>query len=349
MAWYNPASWFSAGNSKRPAGRTEVFSFGDPVPVLDGTDIVSCLQCLSVGKWYETPFSPEWIAKTSRVGVHHASALRLKRDILSACFVPHKYFSRQEFTKYCQDFLIFGNGYVERRDNRLGQPLSLQVSLAKYSRRAGDLQGYFYLPEYRVEYEFKPGSVFHLMEPDINQDIYGIPYYLAGLASAMLNGHATLFRIRYYLNGSHAGFILYVTDPAQNEEDIGNLRKALKESKGVGNFRNLFYYSPGGKADGMKLIPVAEVMAKDEFFNIKNTTRDDMLAIHRTPPQIMGVVPSNTGGFGDVVDAAQVYYHNEIQPLAQRLSELNEWIGEEVVRFGPYALATPPAPAPVIR
>jgi capsid portal protein len=70
--------------------------------------------------------------------------------------------------------------------------------------------------------------------------------------SALLNESATLFRRKYYENGSHAGFILYMTDAAQNEADVDSLRKALKDSKGPGNFRNLFVYSPNGKKDGCR-------------------------------------------------------------------------------------------------
>ncbi len=53
----------------------------------------------------------------------------------------------------------------------------------------------------------------------------------------------------YYANGSHAGFILYVTDPAQHEKDIEAMRDQLIKSKGMGNFKNLFYYALNGKAD----------------------------------------------------------------------------------------------------
>lgn len=52
------------------------------------------------------------------------------------------------------------------------------------------------------------------------------------------------------------------------------------------NFRNLFMYSPNGKKDGLQIIPLSEVAAKDEFLNIKNVSRDDMMAAHRVPPQI---------------------------------------------------------------
>ncbi|ELY4977640.1 hypothetical protein H0207_13995 [Shigella flexneri] len=43
-------------------------------------------------------------------------------------------------------------------------------------------------------YQFTKGSIFHLMEPDINQEIYGLPGYLSAIPSALLNESATLFR-----------------------------------------------------------------------------------------------------------------------------------------------------------
>lgn len=66
----------------------------------------------------------------------------------------------------------------------------------------------------------------------------------------------------FYLNGSHAGFIMYMSDAAQNQKDINAIRTALKESKGVGNFRNVLLYSPQGKKDGIKVIPISEVAGR---------------------------------------------------------------------------------------
>ncbi len=87
---------------------------------------------------------------------------------------------------------------------------------------------------------------------------------------------------------------------------------------------------------------ISEVAAKDEFFNIKNVTRDDLLAAHRVPPQLLGIVPSNSGGFGTPDTAARVFGRNEIRPLQARFAELNDWLGEEVVTFDDYEI--PPAP-----
>lgn len=131
---------------------------------------------------------------------------------------------------------------------------------------------------------------------------------------------------------------MYMSDPAADQKDVDNIREALKKSKGPGNFRNLFMYSPNGKKDGIQIIPLSEVAAKDEFLNIKNVSRDDMLAAHRVPPQLMGIIPTNTGGFGDVEKASNVFVRNELIPLQERMKEINEWIGEETIRFQRYDL-----------
>lgn len=99
-------------------------------------------------------------------------------------------------------------------------------------------------------------------------------------------------------------------------------------------------YAPNGKKDGIQLIPISEVAAKDDFGAIKNISRDDQLAMLRIPPQLMGVVPQNAGGFGSVRDATEVWAINELEPEQARLLQINEWLGEEVIRFKPYELPT---------
>ena len=324
------------------AARMEAFSFGDPTPVMDRREILDYLECWMNGRWYEPPVSWDGLAKSFRASTHHSSALYFKRNILLSTFVPHKLMDRATFSAYALDYLTFGNAYLERRDSMTRRAVGLKHALAKYMRRGADLESYFFVRGWKDEHEFKAGSVFHMREADINQEVYGLPEYLSALQSAWLNESATLFRRRYYNNGSHAGFILYISDPAQQQEDIDAIRTALKESKGPGNFRNLFLYSPNGKKDGVQLIPVSEVAARDDFFNIKNVSRDDVLAAHRIPPQLLGIVPSNTGGFGAVLPAAQVFARNEIKPLQERFREINDWLGEEVVRFVPYEVPTSP-------
>lgn len=323
----------------------EAFSFGDPEPVTSLRDIFYEGLWLSKDEWYEPPISLSVLAKTYRATAHHGSAIQVKRNILLRTFIPHELLGGAAFSALALDYLVFGNAYLEEMYGRLGKRLPLEHRRAKYMRRGGKkVDRFWWVPNYYDRTELPKDRIIHLMEPDIDQSVYGVPDYIGSLQSAWLNESATLFRRRYYLNGSHAGFIMYVNDPAHDQKDIDSIRSALKDSKGPGNFRNLFLYSPNGKKDGVQIIPVSEVAAKDEFMQIKNITRDDQLAGHRIPPQLMGIVPQAAGGFGDVEKAAKVFVANELEPLQATMMQINERIGEEVVRFRPYSLADTDAP-----
>lgn len=321
-----------------PAQHIEAFTFGDPEPVLDGREVWDYVECWMNGRWYETPMPWDALSRLLRANAQHASAAYFKRNMLAGTFKPNALLTRESFSAFALDFIVFGNAYIERVNSRTGRALQLKHALAKYVRRGDDLEKYFFIRGWLEEHEFSKGSIFHLRHEDVNQEVYGLPEYLGALQSALLNESATLFRRRYYNNGSHAGFILYLTDAAQQQDDIDALRAAMKSAKGPGNFRNLFFYSPNGKKDGLQLIPVGEVAAKDDFLNIKSLSRDDVLAAHRIPPQLLGIVPNNTGGFGSIRDAAEVFFTNEIEPLQQRMLALNDWLGAEAVSFGPYRL-----------
>ncbi len=194
---------------------SEAFTFGDPIPVLDRRELLDYVECVINDRWYEPPVSVDGLARTFRAAVHHSSPISVKCNILASTFIPHPLLSQQAFTRFAMDYLVFANAYLEKRTSRLGTTLKLEPSLAKYTRRGLDLDTYWYA-HYGLNsepYEFTKGSVFHLMEPDINQEIYGVPGYLSAVPSALLNESATLFRRKYYINGSHAGFIMYMTDP----------------------------------------------------------------------------------------------------------------------------------------
>lgn len=334
------AAQLDADTAAHGMARTMSFTFGDPEPVLDRRELSDYYECARLNRWYEPPVSFDGLARTLRSSPHHSSAIHVKVNILAGTFIPHRMLDRHTFSGIVLDYLVLGNSFAQRIDAVSRRPQRLERSIAKFTRRGVDLDTYFFVHGYRQEHEFRKGAVFHWLAPDVNQEVYGVPEYLSALQASLLNEAATLYRRKYYRNGSHAGYILYISDPSQSEDDINAIRDALRNAKGPGNFRNLFLYSPNGKEKGVQVIPVSDVAAKDEFTGIKNASRDDILAAHRVPPQLLGMVPNNTGGFGSPEQAARVFVVNELQPLQERFRAVNDWIGEEVVRFGEYALAS---------
>lgn len=221
--------------------------------------------------------------------------------------------------------------------NRLGEIKSIKSRLAKNTRVGVNQEEYWHIDAGK-KIKYQKGEIIHLYNPDIDQDIYGVPDYLSSINAILLNESATLFRRKYYKNGAHAGYILYLSDALTSQSDVDALEHAVRESKGAGNFKNLFMYVPNGKPDGVRVIPLAEVAAKDEFMNIKIASRDDQLAGHRIPPQLMGVVPQNAGGFGDIKKAAEVFYYHEITPIIHLLRDVNHRLGERIFNFDDYQL-----------
>lgn len=317
----------------------QAFSFGDPIPVLDRAEILNYFESVLVyEKYYNPPINLSYLAKALNASAHHNSAITVKKNILLSTCKTTALLPRTQLEKLVQDYLVFGNAFIEVVKNAFGDVITLRSPLAKYMRVGVDEGQFFQIVTGYEEYEFKKGSVLQLINPDVNQEIYGVPEYLAALQSAFLNESATLFRRKYYLNGAHAGSIIYMTDPTQNKDDIEAIKTQIRQTKGTGNFKNLFVYIPNGKKDGMQVIPLSDAVAKDDFLNIKNASRDDVLAAHRVPPQLMGIVPNNTGGFGDVEKATRVFFINEIIPLQERLKEINSWVGEDVITFTEYKL-----------
>lgn len=337
---------------RRPAGRdfsrdgagsvsaVRAFSMGDAMPVLDGRDLLDLWECVSAGQYYEPPVPREYLSKCLRANAHHASAIEYKKLQLVRHFEPHPFLSRSEFEGLALDWLVFADMFVERVPNYLGGTARYKRALAKWTRRGVDnLDQYFYLQPGilgKTVHEFRPGAVFHLRGASVDQEIYGVPDYLASLQSALLNESATLFRRRYYNNGAHAGFLLYSSDATMPQKTVDAIADSLDSVRGKGNFKNVFVHVPSGDPEKIKLISFNEQSAKDEFLNVKDVSRDDVLAAHRMPPVLLGIVPKNAGGFGKITEAADVYHETAIAPVMEAMAAFNEWAGEEVIRFRPY-------------
>lgn len=168
-----------------------------------------------------------------------------------------------------------------------------------------------------------------------------MPEYMGALLSASLSHSADMFRKMYYENGSHAGCILYIGTSQVDDAGVKQIQQTLAGARNKGAFKNVVIHAPGGGKDGVQLMPFSQISAKDEFLNIKSATRDDILAAHRVPPQLMGAMPDGNGSFGDVEKAARVFAINELMPAMEALKHVNDWLGEEVIRFRPYALLEP--------
>jgi PBSX family phage portal protein len=307
--------------------------FGEPESVLN-SDISDYVETYLIDGYFEPPVSFEGLAKTLRANAMHSSAIYAKRNMVSAAVELTGKLSKRDFNRFLFDFGVFGNAYLLKVTNGLGE-VSFKHLPAMYIRRREKENCYSYKTENQT-IDYKENTVFHLMEYDVTQEVYGIPQYFASLSSVWLNEDATLFRRKYYLNGAHSGFLLYMNNPNLTDAQEQDIKVKLNSAKGLGNFKNMFVNGKGKDKEKPELIPVGQLDAKDEFSKMKNVTTGDILSAHRIPLDLMSIVREGFSPVGDLNKVDKMFHKNEIKPIGEILLELNDFAGFEVLKMKEY-------------
>jgi PBSX family phage portal protein len=307
--------------------------FGEPESVLN-SDISDYVETYLIDGYFEPPVSFEGLAKTLRANAMHSSAIYAKRNMVSAAVELTGKLSKRDFNRFLFDFGVFGNAYLLKVTNGLGE-VSFKHLPAMYIRRREKENCYSYKTENQT-IDYKENTVFHLMEYDVTQEVYGIPQYFASLSSVWLNEDATLFRRKYYLNGAHSGFLLYMNNPNLTDAQEQEIKVKLNSAKGLGNFKNMFVNGKGKDKEKPELIPVGQLDAKDEFSKMKNVTTGDILSAHRIPLDLMSIVREGFSPVGDLNKVDKMFHKNEIKPIGEILLELNDFAGFEVLKMKEY-------------
>lgn len=305
--------------------RTYAFSFGDPESVLSMNPADYMGVFAGPGEYYEPPVSLRGLGKILHANGYHGAIPPFRRNRLLQYYESNDVLSDEDLGNASVEYDVFGNCYLQKIYNRFNQVIAFKHLPALMMRKMKKADTYCQLRSNGNDpIEFKPGEVVHLKEYDVNQSIYGIPQYYGGINAVLLGEEATLFRRKYYVNGAHMGYILYTSDSSLDAKDEEAIKKAVSESKGVGNFRSMYLNIPKGNKDSVQLIRVGDIATKDEYDRIKSITRAEILAMWRIQASLAGVMPDNPGGFGDIEKIAKVYFQYETVPMQDNFLQLNK-------------------------
>lgn len=303
---------------------TQFFTFGDPEPMTGGWHDMVTVHFNPLADYYSPPVLPAGLDKLSRANSTHRRCINFKTAQMALVFVENGLVSLRDFRRAAQDLETFGNAYFKGIFNRFGQLLKLVHVPALNMRRMKGNRYKYLMPMGQADVVFNPGEIFHAMHYDTGQNYYGVASWAGALNDVFLNSEATLFRRRYYKNGSHMGYILYTTDPSIDKKTEETLKETVANGKGAGNFRSMYINIPNGKEKAVQIIPVGDISQKDEFERIKNISADDILIGHGVQPSLAAAKPNNTGGFGDIEKIEGFYRRNEVPSLVFPFAELND-------------------------
>lgn len=268
---------------------------------------------------YVLPVDRLALSQLPNINAQHGGIVHARRNMLLSTYNRGGLNNMQAMGAFL-DLIIFGDCYLLKLRNVFGNVVGLMPLMSLYIRAQknqdeNEITGWVF-PSKNETIVYSVDDVIQVKMPDTQQHVYGLPDYMGGVNSAMLNSESTMFRRRYYNNGAHMGYIFYVNDPNISDEVENEIKERIENSKGVGNFKNMFVSIPEGNPDGIKLIPVGDLnSAKDEFANIKNISAQDLLNAHRFPAGLSGVIPANGSNTGDVTKLRKNYMATETKVL----------------------------------
>ncbi|MEM5487068.1 phage portal protein [Enterobacter cloacae] len=296
-------------------GRSSVITFGKPEPILTtGTDYYKIWYDNEAEHW-RLPIDRVALSQLVNLNAQHGGIMYARRNMFTANYMGGG-LNHDQIEAGIFDYLLCGDLAILKVRNCFGQVINIHPLPSLYLRRRKS--GDFVVLQEGEPLIYPEGDVIFIRSHDPLQQVYGLPDYIGGIHSALLNSEATIFRRRYYHNGAHMGFILYTNDPNITAEVEEEIKRKIEESKGVGNFSNLYVNIPRGNPEGVKLINIGETSAKDEFANVKNISAQDVLTAHRFPAGIAGIIPQNAAGLGDPIKAESTYRKNETVPLQRK-------------------------------
>ena len=324
----------SQQHTAQPAGSAVQFEFGDPEPVVNGLADVLGVYYYDEADYYTPPILPSGLDTLARKNGIHRRCINFKVQQASICYQPQTNgLPKRDFARCARDLQTFGYFFVQRITGVLGNVLGYR-HLPALNMRVRPRGGFCMLINGSFErVDFQPGEVLMGMQYDTGQSVYGVPDWIGGLQDVFLSSESTLFRRRYFKNGSHMGYILYTTDAKMDKDQEKAISDAVARSKGPGNFRSMYLNIPGGDKDAVKLIPVGDIGQKDEFNTIKTISKNEILIAHGMQPALAGMAPDNAGGFGDIEKIQRFYRQNEVRAQVEPFMEMNDILGRRVFDF----------------
>ena len=280
-------------------------------------------------EFYSPPVSLTALSALLTANSYHGAIVEARTRILSKDYIETDLLSFCDMMNICKDLVTFGMAYVQIFKNVFGEPLRLGHVPALTTRRGKDNR-FVRLNSDDTKTWYKHDEIHQIKLYDTRQNIYGLPDYLSGIESALLSQDATRFRRRYYKNGMHMGFILYMTDPSMTPTAEDDLADALKKSRGAGNFSSMLINIPGGQKDGVQLIPVGNIGSKDEFEGVKKVSSQEVIVAHRFPAGIGGILPPEGASLGNPLQYSEMYYENEARPLQKLILGINRILPEHM-------------------
>jgi capsid portal protein len=256
------------------------------------------------------------------------------------------FFSTYDMSAAIFDFCYSSNSYIRNILDNKGDIARREHVISRTMRNAK--AGKFTQVQGKSKKNFAADRIVHIKKYGPASSIYGCIDYYSIYLSIVLNRKIKLSNYRFLNNGANFGNIILMNldfedrdDETGISEDEENINKQITEGatpKGEG--KNLLLNLGGvAEADGkpvdidklIKITPKGELLAKisDGYSKITNFTQNEILSVHRVPPEILAVVLEQKYS-GDLKKIVKMYNKLVVNPIHRRFeNEFNKGLPPE--------------------
>jgi len=246
----------------------------------------------------------------------------LDSPILEPLKTVNNFFTpRDLFTRYASNMELQGNEYWFVQRNGQNMPEFIFPLMPELVTPIPDERDYVSGYNYQIgDKTFKIDKEFIVHHKTYNprSDILGISTIHAARAAADADTLAREYNQEFFLNGAMPGVILETPKNVTPED-----QKRLRESWDENNAGRKRRFNTVVASGGLKIHQFSTTQKDMEFLEQRKFSRDEILAIFKVPPPILGIMETMT--FASAKTANFVFVLRTIRPKMKRfVSTLNE-------------------------
>lgn len=181
-------------------------------------------------------------------------------------------------------------------------------------------------------------EVIHFIDPSSANRFYGMPDWLAGVASMELVQALHQHQFDFHVNRGVPEFLLFLTGGKVDSKTWNSLKTAMQSHVGVTNSHRSSMFNLTDPDIEVHVEQMAMAGIEDGVFfqSMSETLSVNIVSAHRTPPSLAGIlIPGKMGASNETSNAVMMYQALKIGP-AQTIVEqiLDATLGDPLLNGG---------------
>lgn len=224
-----------------------------------------------------------------------------------------------------RDVYVFGNAFLELVPGPDGRPRELwnldATSMRVKADEHGGIMGYVQVPRYAStrgasgKVDFDPGEVIHFKLGTKGATLYGLSPLASLILPVTVDKYAQVYNRAFFINGAkiRGAFIMKNASPEQVDRNRDYLSARAKNPDTA--------HSDLVMEGDIEFKQISVPQKDMEFLELREFTRNEILAVYGVPPSKVAVIETGNIGAGTGEHQTQTFYEETILPFQMRVAE----------------------------